>query len=75
MNGTKQKINEDIKRLVIERLRKIPADKKISIGGEGNFTAEELIQRVEKNDDVGQKIVEIQMNYLQSLKEGLFLNE
>jgi len=75
MNGTKQKLDEDIKQLVIERLRKIPSGKKISIGGEGNFTAQELIDRIEKNDKIGQKIVKIQMNFLQSLKEGLLLNE
>ncbi len=75
MNKTKQKLNEDIKRLVIERLRKIPSGKKISIGGEGNFTPQELIVRVEKNDEIGQKIVEIQMKFLQSFKEGLLFNE
>lgn len=75
MDKAKQKLDEEIKQLVIERLRKIPAGKKVSIGGRGNFTAEELINKVENNDEVGQKIVEIQMSFLQSLKEGLFLNE
>jgi len=67
--------DEEIKQLVIERLKTIPPDKKISIGGEGDFTVEELIARVKKNDEIGQKIVEVQMKFLQSLKTGALLNE
>lgn len=67
--------NKEIRQLVIERLKAIPSDKKISIGNKGNFTTEELIKRVEKNDEIGQKIVEIQMTFLQALKTGVLLNE
>lgn len=66
---------EEIKQLVIERLKTIPSDKKISIGGKDTFTKEELIERVEKNDEIGQKIIKVQMNFLQSLKTGTLLDE
>lgn len=75
MPEQKKSRDEEIQQLVIERLKTIPPDKKISIGGEGNFTVEELIDRVKKNDEIGQKIVEVQMNFLQSLKTGALLNE
>lgn len=67
--------DEDIRNLVIARLRTFSRDRKISIGSEGKFSADELIERVKKNDDIGKTIVQIQLQYLQSLKEGLFLSD
>ncbi|MCJ7740918.1 hypothetical protein MUP32_06450 [Candidatus Microgenomates bacterium] len=62
---------EEIKQLVIERLRRIPAGKKVSIGADGDFTSDELIKLVEKNDKIGDKIIEMQLEYLRSLKNLL----
>ncbi len=62
-----QNISEDIMNLVIARLETIPPNIEISIGGEGNFTISELIERVKKQDEIGKKIIEIQMAYLRSL--------
>ena len=72
---TKEKdLSDDIKNLVIARLEVLPPDKKISIGSAGNFTKEQLIESVKKGDDVGKKITEIELEFLQAMKEGL-LNE
>lgn len=68
-------LDEEIRQLVIERLKTIPSDKKISIGSEGDFTVEELIERVKKNDEVGEKIVEVEMTFLQSWKTEALLND
>jgi len=62
---------EEIKQLVIERLRCIPVGKKISIGADGDFTSDELINFVETNDKVGNKIIKMQLEYLRSLKDIL----
>ena len=67
--------DEDIRKLVIARLKTLSADKKISIGSEGSFTKEELIKRVDLNDRIGKKITAIQLHYLKSLKEGVLLDE
>lgn len=75
MPKTQELYNDDIKQLVIERIKTIPPDKKISIGGEGDFTVSELIDSVEKKNKVGQKITAVQMKFLQSLKTGDFLDE
>ena len=64
--------DEEIKKLVIARLEILPSDKKISIGSSGEFSKEELIKHVEKEDSIGEKITEIQLEYLQSLKEDIF---
>lgn len=70
-----KKIKREIKDLVIARLEVLPPDKKISIGSAGEFTKEELIKRVEKEDDIGKKIVEIELDYLRAIKEGIFYEQ
>lgn len=67
--------DEDIRKLVIARLRTLSSGKKISIGSEGEYTKDQLIASVENNNKIGKKITQIQLHYLRSLKEGLFLND
>lgn len=64
-----QNISEDIKNLVIARLETIPPNVEISIGGDGVFTIKELIERVEKQDEIGKKMIEMQLAYLRSLNK------
>lgn len=61
----------EIKELVIARLRSLSSKRKISIGATGEFTKQELIDKVRKDDPIGKKIIEIQLSYLQSFKQGL----
>ncbi len=70
-------ISDEIKQLVIARLEVLPEDTGISVGSEGEFSKDELIERVQQGDDIGQKIVEVEMNYLQGLKylTSEFINE
>ena len=58
------KITEDIRQLVIIRFDTLPPDKKISLGSYGEFTKEQLIQHVKNDDKIGQKIVEIELEFL-----------
>jgi hypothetical protein len=66
-----KQIHEDIKEIVIIRLETLPADKKISIGSYGEFSKEELIEHVKKDDKIGKKIIEVEMEFLKALKKGL----
>ncbi len=70
-------MNEEIKQLVIARLEVLPEDTGISIGSDGEFTKGELIKRVEQGDEIGQKIIEVELNYLKGLKDltNEFINE
>lgn len=68
-------ISEDIKKLVVLRLETLPSDKKISIGSFGDFKKEELITHVKKEDEVGRKMIEIEMEFLRALKEGIVPHE
>ena len=65
--------DKDIRSLVIARLRALSSGKKISVGSDGEFSKDELIERVAKSDEIGKKITEIQLQYLRSLKKGLLL--
>ncbi|MFH1863677.1 MAG: hypothetical protein ABIJ85_02035 [bacterium] len=67
--------DSEIRELVIARLRTLSSNKKISIGSSGDFSRDELIERVKNNDEVGKKITEIQLQYLESLKQGILLPE
>lgn len=65
-------LTEKIKHLVKARLAVLPPDSLISIGSYGSFTKTELISHVEKDDAIGRAITEIEMEYLRSLKQGIF---
>jgi len=61
-----------LKDTVIARLKTLPSDQKISIGAEGEFTRDEIIDHVERQDRIGKKFIEIELEFLRALKEGIF---
>lgn len=67
--------NETIKETVIARLSTMPSDQKISVGSEGEFTKEELIDHIKRGDKIGKKFIEIELEFLRALKEGVFMYE
>ncbi len=64
---------EDIKEIVIARLKRAPEGISISFGGLGSepISTQQLIDHVQRGDEIGQKIMEVQMRFLTSFKEGL----
>lgn len=66
-----EKITEEIKELVIERLKTIPSDKKISIGNYGEFSKEQLIEYVKSGSEIGKKVIEIELEFLRAFKQGI----
>lgn len=65
----------DIKELVIARIKAAPEGVGVSFGGDGRLSKDDLIKHVEANDEIGKKIIEVQMNFLTSLKEGLLYEQ
>jgi len=63
--------DEEIRKLVVARLKVLSSDILISVGSEGSFSRDELVKKVQDGDRVGEKLAEIQMGWLQSLKEGV----
>jgi hypothetical protein len=68
-------INQDIIDLVVARLENLPSGKDISIGSHGEFSKEQLIEHVKKTDDVGRKMIEIEMDFLRLMKEGIYYDQ
>jgi hypothetical protein len=63
---------KEIQELVIARLQTLPDSKEISIGASGDFTKEDLIQHVQAGDEIGKRIIDIEMSFLRALKDGIF---
>ena len=71
----KEGIPEDLKDLVIARLDILSPHKRIHIGSVGEFTKDELIERVKIGDEIGQKIAKIEISFLRALTKGTLLEE
>lgn len=65
------KIDEEIKKIVIARLETLPVDKKISIGSSGEFSRDEIIDKIKKGDPIGKKMIQVELEFLRALKKGI----
>lgn len=70
MTNNEEQINEELNELVAARLKTLPADREIFIGSDGSYTPQQLIHHIEKGDEIGKMMVEIERNYLTALKDG-----
>ena len=61
--------DEDVRKLVMARLSVLSKDTIISLGSDGSFTREQLMESVKNGDMVGEKLSEIQLEWLRSFKE------
>ena len=66
---------QEIIDLVVARLQNLPSNKDISVGSSGEFTKAQLIEHVKKADEVGKKMIAIEMDFLRSMKEGIFYEQ
>ena len=67
--------NNEIKNLVITRLETLPSDAVVSLGSNGEFTKDQIIESVRRGDENGKKMIEIEMTFLQGLKDGILYGE
>lgn len=63
--------DSEVRDLVVARLRVLSPDTVISVGSDGRFTRDELIVSVERGDRVGEKIAEMQLEWMRSFKDVL----
>lgn len=65
-----KKLEEDIKKLVIERIRASSDSLELIVGGNEKLTKEQLIASVSENDETGKEIVRAQMEFLKAMASG-----
>ena len=65
------------KEIIIERLRQAPPTVKVSFGmSDGRFLSrDELINEINKDTEIGRRVVNVQLAYLKAFKKGLFVKE
>ncbi len=68
-------IEKEIRQLVIERIRTMPDNINISIGGDSDYTKEQIMKSVEIGDDAGQQFIRMQMDFLRAVTEGKVYQE
>lgn len=66
--------DEEIRKLVVARLKILSSDTSISIGSDGSFSRDELIDKIEANDPIGQKFEQIELEWLRSWKANAYGN-
>lgn len=63
-------LDEDVKKLVLARLRRVSSDTIITIGSDGEFSKEDLISCVEEENEIGELFAKAQMEWVTSFKEA-----
>jgi hypothetical protein len=69
INNSKE-LNQEIINLVVARLKTIPSNANLSVGGDNEpMSVYSLIEEVKKQTEVGKKLVESQLFFLRSLQD------
>ena len=63
--------DEEIRRLVIARLKATSPDTIKCIGSEGSYTRDQLIEHVQAGDEIGETIERVEIEWLRALKSGI----
>lgn len=62
-------LKKQLKEITIARIRTVSKDAHISLGSE-DYSSEELIKHLEKNDEIGDELIEMNWQYLKDLASG-----
>jgi len=62
-------LNEQLKKLVLERVGTMPDSLGISIGS-SELTKKDALKHVEQGDDVGRQIMEMELDFIRDLASG-----
>lgn len=62
-------VKEQLKEITMARIRTISRDAHISLGSE-DYSSEDLIKHLEKNDEIGDELIQMNWQYLKDLASG-----
>lgn len=68
MNKNTQ-ISEDIRKLVMARIKAMPVELKVSIGS-SEYSKEQILKGIKKNNDLGQQTMNVHMDFIRSMAAG-----
>lgn len=67
---TKIQTDEEIRKLVVERIKAMSDEAGLIIGGDKKMSKAEMIENVQKGSDEGKQIVDMQMTFLRDMASG-----
>ncbi len=72
-DSEKKEYTDEVVNLVIARLEGLPPNVSISIGGgkdsqEGGYGIKKLIEHIKAQDEIGKKMIDVQLAYIRSFK-------
>jgi hypothetical protein len=74
-NMEKEELNPELKEIIIRRIEssRLPSNILMSIGDMSDepMNLQEVISHVKKEDEIGKKILQMEVEYLKALKEGI----
>ena len=66
----KKKQLERVKQIVLMKIATMPKSYKLSIGEEGSFNKVQIAEHVNKMDDVGRNILDMELKFIKALSSG-----
>ena len=63
------KLRETLKQITMARIRTVSSDTRISLGSE-DYSSDQLINHLEKNDEIGDELILMNWHYLKDLASG-----
>ncbi len=69
INALDADLKEQLKEITLARIRTISRDAHISLGSE-DYSSEDLIKHLEKNDEIGDELIQMNWEYLKDLASG-----
>ncbi len=69
-----QKYSKVARDLVYERIFILPNDYTLSIGAD-EYDKEELLKGIKEGNEIGNEIIDLQLDYLRDMAAGAFYNE
>jgi len=66
----KKKQQERLKQIVLMKIATMPKNYKLSIGDEGSFNKVQIAEHVDKMDNVGKQILEMELKFIKALSRG-----
>lgn len=63
-------IQEDVRKLVLERIKVSSKNLRVAVGSDDFKSTEDMLKSVEQGDEAGQRIIDAHMEFLKAMASG-----